>query len=130
MKKVLIAYLSHSGNTENMAQYVAEGVRITGQEAEVKKVSEIKTEKDLAGYDGYVFGSPTYHLGIPQNVEAVLDLAEKANLSGKVGGSFGYRCPPQQRGRGRPRIDLRENGVPVEDENDEPRGVGHERRAL
>jgi flavodoxin len=98
MKKVLIAYLSHSGNTENMAQYVAEGVRITGQEAEVRKVSEINTERDLAGYDGYVFGSPTYHLGIPQNVEAVLDLAEKANLAGKVGGAFGYRAHPSSGG--------------------------------
>ena len=127
MKKVLIAYLSHSGNTENMAQYVAEGVRITGQEAEVRKVSEIKTEKDLTGYDGYVFGSPTYHLGIPQNVEAVLDLAKKANLAGKVGGAFGYRAHPSSGGGDAPGSDFPENGVRVKDENDEPRGVGHER---
>jgi flavodoxin len=98
MKKVLIAYLSHSGNTENMAQYVAEGVRIAGCDAEVKQISEIKTEKDVSGYDGYVFGCPTYHLGIPENFKAFLDLAQKASLTGKVGGTFGYRAHPSSGG--------------------------------
>ena len=33
MKKVMIAYFSLTGKTEMMAQYIAEGVRISGQEA-------------------------------------------------------------------------------------------------
>ena len=41
MKKVLIAYFSLSGNTQKMAEYMAEGVRISGQEVAVKKVSDI-----------------------------------------------------------------------------------------
>jgi flavodoxin len=98
MKTVLIAYLSHSGNTENMAQYVAEGLRIAGHEAELKNISEVKSEADLAGYDGYIFGCPTYHLGIPQNFETFLDLVEKVNLGGKVGGAFGYRAHPSSGG--------------------------------
>jgi len=64
MKKVLIAYISRSGKTQQMAEYVAEGVRMTGNNAEVKKITDIKSEKDLQGYDGYVFGSPTYHRAI------------------------------------------------------------------
>jgi flavodoxin len=98
MKKVLIAYLSHSGNTEKMAQSVAEGVRIAGHEAELKQISEIRTEKELVGYDGYIFGCPTYHLSIPENFEKFLSLAEKANLEGKVGGTFGFRAHPSSGG--------------------------------
>jgi flavorubredoxin len=89
MKKVLIPYFSRTGKTQQMADYIAEGVRITGNEAEVKKISEIKNEKELTGYDGYVIGSPTYHRAMPGLVETFLFLAQKANLEGKVGGAFG-----------------------------------------
>ena len=89
MKKVLISYFSRTGKTEQMAQYIAEGLRIRGQEVEIKKISDIKSEKELAGYDGYVFGAPTYHRAMPGLVESFLFLAQKANLAGKVGGAFG-----------------------------------------
>ena len=37
MKKVLIAYYSRTGMTEKMAEAVAEGVRFSGNGADVKK---------------------------------------------------------------------------------------------
>jgi flavorubredoxin len=89
MKKVLIAYISRSGKTQQMAEYVAEGVRMTGNVAEVKKITDIKSEKDLQGYDGYAFGSPTYHRAMPGIMETFLFIAQKAGLAGKVGGAFG-----------------------------------------
>jgi flavorubredoxin len=89
MKKVLIAYISRSGKTQQMAEYVAEGVRMTGNVAEVKKITDIKSEKDLQGYDGYAFGSPTYHRAMPGIMETFLFMAQKAGLAGKVGGAFG-----------------------------------------
>ena len=89
MKRVLVSYFSRTGKTEQMAQYIAEGLRIRGQEVEIKKISDIKNEKELAGYDGYVIGSPTYHRAMPGLVETFLFLAQKANLGGKVGGAFG-----------------------------------------
>ena len=89
MKKVLIAYISRSGKTQQMAEYVAEGVRMTGNVAEVKKITDIKSEKDLQGYDGYVFGSPTYHRAMPGSMETFLFMGQKAGLAGKVGGAFG-----------------------------------------
>jgi len=64
MAKVLIGYYSRTGNTEKMAEYIAEGVRLTGNTAELKKISEIKDEKDMGGYDGFIFGCPTYHRDI------------------------------------------------------------------
>ena len=89
MKKVLIAYFSLSGNTEKMAQYIAEGVRFSGNEAVTKKVSGIKNANDLAEYDGYIFGSPTYYLDVAEPMKTFLFLGRKANLRGKLGGAFG-----------------------------------------
>ena len=89
MKKVLIAYYSRTGNTEKMAEYIAEGVRFSGNQAELKKISEIKSEKDLAGFDAYVFGCPTYHRDMTENFKTFLFLAQKGNLGGKPGGAFG-----------------------------------------
>jgi flavodoxin len=89
MKKILVAYASRTGTTGKMADYIAEGVRFTGHAAEVKKIADIKDEKVLAGYDGYVFGCPTYHKDITQGMKTFLFLAEKATLLGKMGGAFG-----------------------------------------
>ncbi len=89
MSKVLIVYASRTGETQNIADLIAEGVRFAGQEAEVVNVKEIKNESDLDGFDGYVFGSATYHGEMLQGMKTFLFLAEKANLEGKVGGAFG-----------------------------------------
>ncbi len=89
MKKVLVSYFSRTGKTQQMAEYIAEGVRISGHNVELKKISDIKSEKELTGFDGYVFGAPTYHRAMPGPVETFLFLAQKAPLQGKVGGAFG-----------------------------------------
>lgn len=88
MHKILVAYISRTGMTEKMANYIAEGVRMAGQEAVIGKVSEINSEKDLAGYDGYLFGCPTYHRDMTNGMKSFLFLAQKANLTGKMGGAF------------------------------------------
>lgn len=89
MKKVLVAYYSRTGKTEKMAEYLAEGVRLSGNAVEMKKIVNIKNESDIEGYDGYLFGCPTYHKNMTKNFETFLFLVEKAGLKGKVGGAFG-----------------------------------------
>jgi flavodoxin len=89
MKKVLVAYYSRTGKTEKMAEYIAEGIRLSGNTVEMKKIVDIKSEKDIQGYDGYIFGCPTYHKGMTKNFETFLFLVEKAGLKGKIGGAFG-----------------------------------------
>jgi flavorubredoxin len=89
MSKVLIVYATRTGETQNIADLIAEGIRFSGHEAKVASVKEIKSESDLEGYDGYVFGSATYHGEMLQGMKTFLFLAEKANLAGKVGGAFG-----------------------------------------
>ena len=89
MKKVLIPYVSRTGKTEKMAEFIAEGIRFTGNTADAKKISGIKSEKDLAEYDGFIFGCPTYHRDMTAGMKTFLFLAQKANLTGKMGGAFG-----------------------------------------
>jgi len=72
-----------------MADYIAEGIRFSGNEADIKKTTEIKNEKDMEGYDGYVFGCPTYHRDMTAGMKTFLFVAEKLNLVGKMGGAFG-----------------------------------------
>ena len=94
MKKVLVAYISSTGTTKQMAEIIAEGVRIAGLEANVVNVATINTKEDLIGYDGYIFGCPTYHLDMPEPFREFLSLAEAALLAGKVGGAFDCRVHP------------------------------------
>lgn len=89
MKKVLIAYFSLTGNTEKMAEFIAEGVRFSGQQAVMKKIADIKNAADLAGYDGYIFGSPTYHRDMAEPMKTFLFLARKADLGLRLAGAFG-----------------------------------------
>ena len=89
MKKLLIVYFSRTGNTQKMAQFIAEGIRIGGNEAVIKKITEIKNEAELDGFDGYAFGSPTYHRDMAGSMKTFLFLAHKADLTAKTGGAFG-----------------------------------------
>lgn len=89
MAKALVVYATRTGETQKIAELVAEGMRFCGIETKVKNVSEVKKETDLAGFDALLFGSPTYHGEMLQGMKALLFLAEKAELKGKVGGSFG-----------------------------------------
>ena len=88
MHKLLVAYASRTGKTEKMAEYIAEGIRLSGNEATLKKISDIKNEKEMEGFDGYIFGCPTYHRDMTSGMKTFLFLAEKLNLVGKIGGAF------------------------------------------
>jgi len=89
MPKVLIVYATRTGETEKIAQLIGEGIRISGMEAQVVGVTEIKKDTDLQGYDALVFGSSTYHGTMMEKMKTMLFMAEKAGLEGKVGGAFG-----------------------------------------
>ncbi len=75
MRRVLIAYFSATSTTEKMAGYIAEGVRFSGQEAVTKRIENIKTTAEIAGYDGYILGSPTYSLNVPESMKTFLIMA-------------------------------------------------------
>jgi len=88
---VLIAYDSLMGNTERMAQAVAEGVRrVAGAVAAVKKVGEV-TKEDLKAAEAIVLGCPAYYANIPGRMKIVIDdwsWKMKVDFTDKVGGAF------------------------------------------
>jgi flavorubredoxin len=89
MGKILIVSATRAGETQKIAELIAEGIRIAGHEVELKKTSEIKSEEDLKGYDGYALGSATYHGEMISSMKQLLFIAERAELEGKPGGAFG-----------------------------------------
>lgn len=89
MAKVLVAFASRAGETRKIAELIAEGIRFSGNEANVLNVNEVNNERDFMGYDALVLGSATYHGSMLKKMKTALFLAEKAGLEGKVGGAFG-----------------------------------------
>lgn len=57
MSKVAIVYWSGTGNTEAMAELVAEGVQSAGGEASLIQAVEFSPD-ELDAYDAFVFGCP------------------------------------------------------------------------
>jgi len=72
-----------------MAEFIAEGIRFNNAQAVVKKIVDIDGNSVLAGYDGYIFGSPTFSLDIPKPVKTFLSMTKNTNLEGKLCGAFG-----------------------------------------
>lgn len=89
MAKALIVYASRTGETRNIAELIAEGLRFSTVTVTLKDVTEIKRETELVDFDIYVFGSSTYHGEMMERMKTFLFLAERADLKGKVGGAFG-----------------------------------------
>jgi len=90
MVKILIIYYSRSGNTEKMAQAVAEGAKqVKGADVEIRKVAEA-TNEDLLAADAIIVGSPTYYGSMSGKVKEFIDDSVKIHgkLEGKVGAAF------------------------------------------
>lgn len=111
MSKVLVLYYSSYGHVEKMAQAIAEGVKASGLEVDIKRVPELvpeeaakahhfKTEQaapiatpnDLVNYDAVILGAPTRFGRLPAQMANFWDqtggLWAKGALIGKVGAVF------------------------------------------
>jgi flavorubredoxin len=89
MAKALVVYASRSGETRTIAELIAEGLRFAAVDVTLRDVAEIKRETELEGFDIYAFGSSTYHGTMMDRMKTFLFLAERAELKGKIGGTFG-----------------------------------------
>ena len=93
MNKVAIVYWSGTGNTEQMAQAVAEGVKNAGGEADVLTCAEFDSAK-LADYGAVAFGCPA--MGAEQLEESEFEpmfAGLEGSLNGKkvaLFGSYGW----------------------------------------
>jgi len=89
MSKVLIVYYSRTGNTERMANIIAEAIKENNVDVECKKV-ENTDPKELLDVDGVVIGSPTYYGSMAADIKKFIDdsVTYHGKLEGKVGAAF------------------------------------------
>lgn len=89
MSKVLIVYYSRTGNTERMANIIAEAIKENNVDVECKKVENTDL-KELLDVDGIVIGSPTYYGTMAAEIKKFIDnsVTYHGKLEGKVGGAF------------------------------------------
>lgn len=93
MSKVAVVYWSGTGNTEAMAQAIAEGAKGAGAEVSLLEVEAFKAAS-APDYDGLIFGCPAMGDEVLEegSFEPVFTDAEK-HLSGKpvaLFGSYGW----------------------------------------
>ena len=79
MAKVLIAYATRTGQTQGIADLIAEGIRFTGADAKVVNATQLQKEEEIGGYEAYVFGSATYHGEMMPAMKQLLFVCAKAN---------------------------------------------------
>lgn len=88
MPKIVVVYLSTSGNTKAMADAIAEGVRSRNMDAAAVNFHEAKIE-DIKAADAIAVGSSTFHYKMLPPMEKFIASLEKANAKGKIGAAFG-----------------------------------------
>lgn len=89
MSDILIAYYSQSGNTEQLAKFIAEGAIEEGGTIDLQEI-ELVRPKDLLEYKAIIIGSPAYY-GMPAaKIVEFFDesVAVHGSLAGKIGGAF------------------------------------------
>ena len=89
MSKIAVVYWSGTGNTEAMANFVAEGATGAGAEAEVISCADFSADK-AANYDAIAFGCPAMGSEVLEEMEFQPMFDEcKRSLSGKSAALFG-----------------------------------------
>jgi NAD(P)H dehydrogenase (quinone) len=89
--KALVVYDSKTGNTEKMAKAIAEGMKESALDVEVKRVDDASPE-DLVGADVIVLGSPTRFASMSSKMMAFIEgstgLYRTGELRDKIGAAF------------------------------------------
>ena len=70
MNQVVVAYWSGSGNTQEMAELIGQGVRDAGQSVSVIPVDEMKAA-DLKEYQVFALGCPS--MGVEELEETIME---------------------------------------------------------
>ena len=93
VRKVLIAYVSAYGYTKQAAEFIAEGIRETGnfdvELTDIENISEAELESKLISADAILAGSPTINQNTLLPVYKLFSLINPLRDKIKVAGAFG-----------------------------------------
>lgn len=87
-KKLVIVYLSTSGNTKKMADAIAEGAESRGLETKVISFYDVDMN-DLKGADAIALGSSTFWYKMHEAMSNFITRLENENVKGRIGAAFG-----------------------------------------
>jgi len=87
-KKLLVVYLSTSGNTKRMADAIVEGADSRGVNADSVSFYDVDI-KNLKSADAIAIGSSTFWYKMHDAMEKFLEKLQTEDLHGKVGAAFG-----------------------------------------
>src|SRR3989337_4271497 len=88
MPKIVVVYLSTSGNTKAMADAIVEGAKSRNVEAKAMNFNEARIE-ELKDADAIAIGSSTFYYRMLPPMEKFIESLEKAKIKAKVGAAFG-----------------------------------------
>lgn len=88
MSKIVVIYLSTSGNTKVMAEAIAEGIMSRNVGVMTMNFHEAIIEEIMAA-DAIAIGSSTFYYRMLPPMEKFIESLEKANVTGKLGAAFG-----------------------------------------
>lgn len=100
MKHLAIVYHSAHGNTQRIAELVAEGARsVAGVRTQLLRAEDLSsTPERLLAFDGFVFGSPTYLGGVSGPFKSFMDatgrLWKTHALKGRLASGFTVSALP------------------------------------
>lgn len=89
MAKAIVIYHSRTGNTQKMAELIAQSMNESDLQTVCKSVSDVKAE-ELLDYDAIVIGSPTYYGHMAGPVKQLIDetVSFHGKLDGKIAAAF------------------------------------------
>jgi len=88
MSKVVVVYLSTSGNTKAMADAIVDGVKSRNIDAVAMNFHEARIE-EIKSADAIAIGSSTFYYKMLPPMEKFIDSLSKINVKGKIGAAFG-----------------------------------------
>ncbi len=88
MPKVVVIYLSTSGNTKAMADAIVEGAKSRNVDAKAVNFHEARIE-DIKAADAIAIGSSTFYYKMLPPMEKFIESLANANVKAKIGAAFG-----------------------------------------
>ncbi|MFP4035868.1 MAG: flavodoxin domain-containing protein [Desulfovermiculus sp.] len=89
MPQALVVYASKTGETAEIGNLIAAGIRESGCQVDTLPAASITSNEQLTGYDAYALGSSVYNEHMLPELEEVLCRLSRMPVQGKIGAAFG-----------------------------------------
>ncbi|MFO7802199.1 MAG: flavodoxin domain-containing protein [Desulfovermiculus sp.] len=89
MPKALVIFASKTGETAEIGNVIAGGIRESGMQADTLSADTVTTDEQLSGYDAYALGSSVYNEQMLPELEEALCRLSRLPVQGKIGAAFG-----------------------------------------